>query len=116
MEYSESIKFEELLYASYPLFSYLSREQINAVDLNVLWVPSKDDQALIDELGIMLGKHVVIYNHNYEPKKGHLCRMIKAAVLESNQIREVQAVEQKLGAKNKIIVVYEKPVTLNVPQ
>ena len=111
MEHSESIKSEELLYASYPLLSYLSREQINSVDINVLWVPSKDDQALIDDLGVMLGKHVVIYNQNYEPKKGHLCRMIKAAALEVNQIKEVQAVEQKLGAKNKIIVVYEKPAT-----
>ena len=113
MEYSESRKFEELIYASYPLFSYLSREQINAVDMNVLWVPSNDDHALIDALGAMLDKHVVIYNPTCEPKKGHLCRMIKAAVLESNQIKEVQAVEQKLGDKDKVLVVYEKPIMLN---
>jgi hypothetical protein len=36
----------------------------------------------------------------------------RAAPLDSNEINEVQAAELRLTAKNKILVVYEKPVIL----
>jgi hypothetical protein len=113
MGYKDASEFAEILYKTYPLLSSLSKEQLHGVDLNVLWVPSQDDQTLIEELGARLRKYVVIYNADYEPKKGHLCRMIKAAALELDQIKKVQEAERRLTAKNKILVVYEKPLMLN---
>ena len=98
---------------SYPLLAFLSEEQLNSVDLNVLWIPSKEDQLIIDELIARLDKYVVIYKTNYEPRKGHLCRMIKAATLDSNQINEVQQAERRFATKNNIVVVYEKPLVFS---
>lgn len=99
---------------SYPMLTFLSEEQLNAVDLNVLWIPSQEDQLVIDELSARLDKYVVIYKSNYEPLKGHLCRMIKAATLDSNQINEVETAERRLTTKNQIVVVYEKPLVFRV--
>jgi hypothetical protein len=52
----------------------------------------------------------VIYNSDYEPKKDHLCRLIKSADLDSEQINYVKEIERQLCDQSKIVVVYEKPL------
>ncbi|MBL0744690.1 hypothetical protein [Chryseolinea lacunae] len=104
------------LFKAYPLLAFLTEQQTDSVDLNVLWMPTLADQTLIDDLSAELNQYVVIYNRDYEPQKAHLCRMIKAAMLDSDQVKAVQAIEQRLIAKNKIVVVYERPVVFNSPE
>lgn len=107
------VSVESILFQSYPLLSALTPEQCHAVDLNVLWIPTHEDKTAIDKLSARLDRYVVIYKKGYTPKKGHLCKMLKAAELDDNQIAEVQRVEKQLASEDKVVVVYEKPVVFN---
>ncbi|TGL76463.1 hypothetical protein [Leptospira yasudae] len=90
----------------------LSERILEELDLNVLLIPNETQKNRILLLEKEMGAYVVLYKKDVEPQGRHLCKTIRSAVLNEDQIRSVMEFERELRQTQDLIVVaYQKPIT-----
>jgi hypothetical protein len=97
---------------AYPFLEQIPGHLLAALDLDALYLPTAGEKAALSALSALLKKQVVIYRNGYTPRGAHLCRTIRSATLNDDQLNALLACEAGLDSPDKVLVAYEDPVDL----
>jgi|GEM_PF-3770586 len=95
----------------YPFLLEIPGQLLDMIDLEVLHIPTNDENQLIVRLSHDLGKNVVVYRKDITSKGVHLCHVLRAADLTSPQLETLNTVE-KLFPSGQVVVAYDKPLKI----
>lgn len=98
---------------AYPFLNQIPPDILDALDLNSLYIPTRQEQSILLALSALLKKPVVIYRKHYTPRGAHLCRTIRSAELTHDQLNALMACEAKLTPNDKVLVAYNDPVEIS---
>ncbi|RHX92955.1 hypothetical protein [Leptospira stimsonii] len=95
----------------YPFLLDLPEPIRNELDLQMLLIPSHEQKEKIRGLEEKTNSFIVLYKKDYEPRGKHLCKTIRSAELESDQLKSISQFELEIQKETDLIVVaYHKPV------
>ena len=97
---------------AYPFLKQIPVHILITLDLNSLYVPTRQEQTMLAGLSASLKKPVVIYRKQYTPQGAHLCKTIRSAELSHDQLHTLLACEANLDSHDKVLVAYSDPVEL----
>ncbi|MCG6194383.1 hypothetical protein LFX25_14130 [Leptospira sp. FAT2] len=103
----------EITFKHHSFLNQIPQPILEELDLNVLWIPNEEQKKKILLLEKKTGTHIVLYKKDVEPQGRHLCKTIRSADLDQDQIRSVLEFEQEQEPiQDLIVVAYQRPVVL----
>jgi hypothetical protein len=95
----------------YAFLQEIPADILSAIDLAVLHHPSAGENNIISRLSASLEKYIVIYKREHVSTGLHLCRVLKPALLSTQQLTALTSAERALP-NGYVLVAYEKPLAL----
>ncbi|MCG6168983.1 hypothetical protein [Leptospira sanjuanensis] len=103
----------EITFKHHSFLNQIPQPILEELDLNVLWIPNEEQKKKILLLEKKTGTHIVLYKKDVEPQGRHLCKTIRSADLNKNELDAIQNFEFKVNETADLIVVaYQRPVVL----